>query len=275
MTNASVGEEARKGLPQGFKVAAIDVKEPIIAPYVFNAERTDGKIKLTGYFPDQKAHQDILAAAKQRFAGDAVDDQMMQGKGAPNDYAGAIAAGFASLSRLATGSLGVSGNNVTLRGEAFFEKAAGQIRTGFSDAAPQGFRGQSQIAVRAPGARLDAATCQPQLSGLLAKGRILFETAKADIHKDSIGLLDQIAGVSLRCGGSEIEVAGHTDSEGAPERNLNLSKRRAQAVVDYLVEAGVDSGHITAVGYGETKPIASNDTAEGKAQNRRIEMSVK
>ena len=129
--------------------------------------------------------------------------------------------------------------------------------------------------MKPPGPDLDAAACQPQLSGLLARGRILFETARADLHRDSTPLLDHIAGVALRCKSAEIEVAGHTDSDGAPERNMALSKRRAQAVVDYLTEAGVDAARINAVGYGEEKPIASNETAEGKAQNRRIEMTVK
>ena len=58
-------------------------------------------------------------------------------------------------------------------------------------------------------------------------------------------------------------------------KNLELSKRRAQAVVDYLREAGVDTSRISSVGYGQTKPVVSNDADEGRAQNRRIEFVVK
>jgi outer membrane protein OmpA-like peptidoglycan-associated protein len=77
-------------------------------------------------------------------------------------------------------------------------------------------------------------------------------------------------------GGTHIEVSGHTDSQGAPQRNKALSERRAKAVVDYLVKKnGIDPAKITGVGYGEERPIASNDTPEGMAQNRRIEMTVK
>ena len=102
-------------------------------------------------------------------------------------------------------------------------------------------------------------------------------TASAEIHRESYPLLNEIATIAARCAasGAKIEVSGHTDSQGRPERNQALSERRAKAVVDYLAKAGVDTGILTAVGYGEDRPIASNDTPEGMAQNRRIEMSVK
>ena len=70
-------------------------------------------------------------------------------------------------------------------------------------------------------------------------------------------------------------MAGHTDSQGAPENNLDLSQRRAEAVTSYIGESGVDTSRITSAGYGETKPVASNDTPEGRAQNWRIEFVVK
>ena len=197
------------------------------------------------------------------------------GKGAPADFGAAVTSGLTQLSRLANGALGLSGSNLTLKGEAFYDTAAAQIRSALPGSQPQSFRSQSEITAKAVGPQLDAAACQPQFASLLGKGRIQFETARAELHKDSTALVDQIAAVALRCTSGEIEVAGHTDSEGAPERNALLSKRRAQAVVDYLVSAGVDAKRVTAKGYGEERPIASNDTAEGKAQNRRIEMTVK
>jgi OOP family OmpA-OmpF porin len=70
-------------------------------------------------------------------------------------------------------------------------------------------------------------------------------------------------------------VAGHTDSDGEDAANQALSEKRAQAVADYLVKAGLPGNRFTAVGYGSAQPIASNDTEEGKAQNRRIEFTVK
>ncbi|MCB1832791.1 MAG: OmpA family protein, partial [Geminicoccaceae bacterium] len=68
------------------------------------------------------------------------------------------------------------------------------------------------------------------------------------------------------------EVQGHTDSTGATDYNQGLSERRAQSVLDYLTGKGVEAERLTAVGFGENRPIASNDTEEGRAQNRRVEI---
>ena len=65
------------------------------------------------------------------------------------------------------------------------------------------------------------------------------------------------------------------DAEGTPERNANLSNRRAKSVLDYLTAAGIEGARLTALGYGETRPIAANDTKENRAKNRRIEFEVK
>jgi len=71
-----------------------------------------------------------------------------------------------------------------------------------------------------------------------------------------------------------IEIAGHTDSKGSDEYNLNLSQGRSQAVVDYLISQGIESSRLQAHGYGETKPIDTNETDEGRANNRRVEFTI-
>jgi OOP family OmpA-OmpF porin len=70
-------------------------------------------------------------------------------------------------------------------------------------------------------------------------------------------------------------VVGHTDTDGEDASNQTLSEKRAQAVADYLVKAGLPADRFTATGYGSTQPVASNDTDEGRAQNRRIEFVVR
>jgi OOP family OmpA-OmpF porin len=117
--------------------------------------------------------------------------------------------------------------------------------------------------------------CQPAFDGLLAKGRVRFETGSATLSRESLALLDNLVDVAQRCRDADIEVAGHTDSAGSPDSNLDLSNRRAQAVVSYLAETGIDASRISSVGYGDSKPLAPNDTPEGRAQNRRIEFVVK
>ena len=108
-----------------------------------------------------------------------------------------------------------------------------------------------------------------------SEGIINFKRASAELDRVSNATLDRIVEVLSTCKSARIEVQGHTDAEGTPERNINLSNRRAQSVLGYLIRTGVDSARLTAVGYGETQPIAANDTAENRARNRRIEFAVK
>ena len=77
-----------------------------------------------------------------------------------------------------------------------------------------------------------------------------------------------------QCSSFHVTVEGHTDADGAAAFNQDLSQKRADAVVAYLVSRGVNADNVTAIGYGETQPIASNDTQEGMAANRRIEFKV-
>ena len=81
--------------------------------------------------------------------------------------------------------------------------------------------------------------------------------------------------MARNCPTVAIEIGGHTDSEGTPERNQRLSDRRAQSVYDYLTRKGVEAKKLVAVGYGETRPLVPNDSAENRAKNRRIEFTVK
>ncbi len=103
---------------------------------------------------------------------------------------------------------------------------------------------------------------------------IQFETGKAVIKKASYGILDKVADVFLENPTYYAEVQGHTDNVGKPELNKKLSQARAESVRDYLIKKGVEAGRLTAMGYGDEKPIASNKTAAGRTQNRRVEFDI-
>src|SRR5688500_2264600 len=88
------------------------------------------------------------------------------------------------------------------------------------------------------------------------------------------GTLDRVASTLREYGQTIIEIAGHTDSVGTDAYNQALSVRRAQAVADYLIGRGLNRDRIIVVGAGETRPVASNDTESGRAQNRRVEVTI-
>ncbi|HEY9097831.1 MAG TPA: OmpA family protein [Thiobacillus sp.] len=99
-----------------------------------------------------------------------------------------------------------------------------------------------------------------------------FDNDQATLKADATAILDQVA-VSLKAwGDTKVEVAGHTDSQGSDAYNMSLSQRRADAVRSYLVGKGVAADRLTAKGYGETSPVASNDTDDGRYKNRRVEL---
>lgn len=103
---------------------------------------------------------------------------------------------------------------------------------------------------------------------------IYFDFNKTTLKPESFVELNKVVDFLQGNPTVEIEIAGHTDSKGTDEYNANLSQGRSQSVVDYLVQQGIDVSRLTAKGYGESKPIDTNDTPEGQANNRRVEFTV-
>ena len=102
---------------------------------------------------------------------------------------------------------------------------------------------------------------------------IFFHTASAELYETSLAELDRLAEALQRHPRLRLEVGGHTDAVGSEEDNLVLSEKRAKAVYDYLIERGVNADRLTYRGYGESRPVADNDTPEGRAQNRRTTLT--
>jgi len=105
--------------------------------------------------------------------------------------------------------------------------------------------------------------------------KVMFETGKADIKVDSNQLLKDV-GTVLRENPSvsKLRIEGHTDSVGKDKANKKLSQDRADSVKAFLVGVGIDETRLEAVGYGEEKPVADNETDEGKEKNRRVEFNI-
>jgi outer membrane protein OmpA-like peptidoglycan-associated protein len=103
---------------------------------------------------------------------------------------------------------------------------------------------------------------------------VLFDTGKADLKGSARERLAKVAGILIAYPDIHVEVDGYTDSTGSLEFNERLSQQRADAVRSYLGSQGVNSSTITTQGFGPSNPIASNETASGRQQNRRVEMVV-
>ena len=103
---------------------------------------------------------------------------------------------------------------------------------------------------------------------------VLFDNNKATIRTESYSVLDNVASIMKEYTGSRFLIEGHTDSRGRDSYNLDLSNRRAAAVLSYLLGKGIDRSRLDSRGFGETQPVASNDTAAGRQANRRVQLSI-
>jgi len=132
----------------------------------------------------------------------------------------------------------------------------------------------ARLRARENDSRIDVDACETRLSVISKTRAIYFDTASAELDQKREPLLNRLAEIVNRCEAVGMEVSGHTDSDGNKASNQNLSERRARAIVDYLAKRGVTEGRIRAIGYGDTRPVVSNDTPKNKAKNRRIEFRV-
>ena len=104
---------------------------------------------------------------------------------------------------------------------------------------------------------------------------INFDSGKSTIKKESMPIVEQIIEMMNQAKDIKLSVEGHTDSDGSNDSNLNLSEARAKAVVEAITKGGIDAARLSSAGFGEEKPIADNNTDEGKAKNRRVELIKK
>lgn len=128
-----------------------------------------------------------------------------------------------------------------------------------------------EIENRVPGAKVERVG-----EGIVVEfsEKILFGYDRSDLSASAEGNLDKLVSVLKEYPDTNIEVQGHTDSKGSDSYNQGLSQRRASAVATYLRNRGVSSSRITTKGYGETAPVATNDTDDGRAQNRRVNFLI-
>jgi len=134
-------------------------------------------------------------------------------------------------------------------------------------------RQEAQLKANMAGTGVEVVRKQDNIT-LDMPGSITFATNSADLNANFYPILDKVAGTLVQYDQTMIEVAGHTDSTGSAAFNQSLSERRAHSVAAYLVSRGVRVQRLMVVGDGEKDPIASNDTLEGRAANRRVELTI-
>jgi len=167
--------------------------------------------------------------------------------------------------------LALRGDEVVLRGEVDTDDAKMAIDTEAEGMVPAGYRYLSEVAVVAPAPEILAAEARMR-EALIEP--IQFASGTANMIGASTQALDGVAEALNEFDTFNVRVEGHTDNTGNADSNQQLSQGRAEAVMTYLTESGIAAERMSAVGYGQGRPVASNDTPEGQAQNRRVAFAV-
>ena len=254
--------------------------EPEAAPASFSATLADdGVVLLRGRVSDAQMQGAVQGLARARFGSGAVQAALRVDEGLPDGWPRRVMAGLEALAGLHDGRVDVQPDRLAVSGRTGDAEAPDAIARILADKLGTGE--VFDIAVRYD-EELDPVAmaptperCVSRVNAVLAERKITFGPGSARIQGAAAETLDDIAEVLQECGALPLEIAGHTDSQGRAEMNLSLSQRRADAVLEGLAQRRVLVSDITAVGYGQTRPIADNATAEGREANRRIEIRLR
>ena len=288
----------------------LDIKPALLSPDL-SIQQEDGTILLGGRLASQTSIDAVVTAAKASYGNDkVVNELIVSGQVKTADWLAAtkgflprlVSAKSAHLKisdseRKLTAKVGTHGERLKLvngarnflgdnldadiavllpnapaveAGNAIEIEARSAVETETGNAVePQIVADPGEIMIK---------TCQSNLDSEMSLKNILFASNTAEVQTASNTLLDKIVDLIEQCNQvvseTGLTIAGHTDSQGDDAYNLALSQRRADAVKAYFRNAGVDVGLINSVGYGESQPVASNDTSQGRTLNRRIEFKL-
>lgn len=247
-------------------------------PSAWAATLGGGALEITGAAPSEAVRTALASAASGR-AGLQVSDA--SGLGGEDGWTGRVLAALPHFLNFTSGRMEVEGTVLRISGTA-----PGSVLTYLREDMAQiedGLTVEYDVAETAPAVpeiaevNLEAATeetCQEAFASIMAANEILFGTGDADISRESGETLDKLVEVARRCADLKITIIGHTDNVGARDKNMDLSRERAEAVSRWFRSRGVADGQMSAAGYGPDRPVADNATETGRARNRRIEFEV-
>lgn len=277
-----IAGQLENNLPEVFALEAILPAAPTDAsegpPQFIATLSPEGLVQLRGRVSDDLLNSTAENFARAKFGSTDISMATRVVDGLPNGWAIRVLAGIEALSKLSNGSVMVEPERIVVRGNTGIEDASGQITRLLIDklGETQVFEvNVTYVKTLDPIASLPTEEeCLAQILNVTESRKINFEPSSANVTGESASILDDIAEILQRCPDKRIEIAGYTDSSGGEEGNQRLSQQRANAVLDGLRVRRVPVANFRAVGYGEANPIVSNDTAEGREENRRIEFAL-
>ncbi|RRH78562.1 OmpA family protein [Falsigemmobacter faecalis] len=238
----------------------------------------DGKLQLRGRLADDRMKTVVEAYARARFGAENVYIATRQEDTLPQGWGLRVLAGLAALSELNSGGLLVEPDLVAVKGETGSQGARAEISRLLSNRLGQGAEFRVDVTYNE---RLDptrglpsAHDCLKFAENILGARQIKFAPGSKQLEGDSLKIVEDMAAALKDCREVQLEIGGHTDSQGRAESNLALSQERADAVLEKLAELGTDVSEMSARGYGASQPLADNGTEAGRDANRRIAVKL-
>ena len=226
-----------------------------------------GQVVASGAVPDEKTKADVLQKLQTLYGiGNIIDQIEVGGVVAPANWSEHVNNILDKpLLDIRRGRIEIDGTQVRLQGEVANEATRQQIASTIATALNPTYRIANGLHISA------AQNEQARLDDVLTNRIVEFRTGSATLTPVGKQLLDDLADVLPQISSQRILITGHTDSSGSRATNLALSQARADAVKLYLIEKGLSETRFEAIGVGPDQPVASNNTADGRSKNRRIE----
>lgn len=247
----------------------ITVTDPL-KNYVLTVNYDGDTLSLEGYASDEKTRLHINSRAINTYGKNKVISQWQFREGQPSEWAIVTSGIISTLKTLNYGKVVFKNKTVNLSGTAASPKVKEQVDKELLPYSHQRYMIKTDIKVIIP-----AVSCQEKFKKLLQQEQVLFTKGGFNIDSSSDSLLKRLKLIMNECKDFGVIISGYTDSKGDEEKNQILSLNRAKSVSNYLIKKGIDVQQLSTIGYGELKPIADNETKEGRAKNRRIEFTIK
>lgn len=233
-----------------------------------NASPAPRPVVVSGTVPDEATRQAILGKLRAIYGNEQVVDQLGVGNvAAPPNWPEYIQKLLTpELKQISNGELDINGNVLSVRGDVGNESLIQQIPSRFASDLNPTYQVRNGLRV--------GTNEQQTLDKALANRIVQFAPASAMLTPEGGKLLDEMLSAIRKIGDRSIQIIGHTDSQGRPDANAALSQARADAVRQYFISHGMGSTQLVSIGKGASEPIASNDTPDGRARNRRIEFRI-
>ena len=278
--------ELQAALPEVFSLHAI-LPEPVKidrtgqgdGPPEFVATRSpEGHVRLRGRVANERARTATESFAQARFGSAVVDGTMRLDDALPRGWSTRVLASLDALALLNSGSVVTQPDFVEIRGITGNRDARAEIARILSEKLGESENYRISVTYEEkldPLANIPTQDeCVQQINQVLAARKITFAPSSANIDDSARETIDGIAKVMKGCIDVAMEIGGHTDSQGREIMNLSLSQARAETVVNALLARRVLTSNLVAKGFGESQPIADNETEDGREANRRIEFTL-